>query len=551
MMSSPPYNCVAEAVVDYLVDRDVRHVFVVPGLQIDPLVAALANHPTMVPIVANHELTSGYMADGYARASGGIGASFAIGGPGSAALIGAAVTAKADRSPVLFVTGNIPSADQGRGAFQDAGTMGSNDAEIFGAAVGVSLRCGQADELAPTLVEAARWLALQRPVHLAIAMDVQACVVDAMDDVKPVKSRDKNAPDHVADHLTALPAPDWLARGRVLLVVDKNALALAQTIATAAQTFSLPVASDIHARGIVPEEAAHSVGHLGFMPHPRALAALDDRNALYAERVVAVGCDDGFLRVVQGHHGRVQMVSIAALSTWLASSPVLPDAGEQIARNNWLNQLAAVHRREPTQPTDNRGLSYADVVDSVVTCMPLETMYVVDAGQVRRVATARLLCHQPNTLLVAAGMAPMGWSLGAAIGAKLAQPERPVVALLGDGSMRMHGIEMATAVRYQLPILYVLFDNDAYGSVLARMRNLAEADTARLPPVDWIAFAKAFGVETASASDTAELHHALAGAHSLCKPRLIVARVPAVNPDAGASMDANASAQGLNDKYWE
>jgi acetolactate synthase-1/2/3 large subunit len=129
-------------------------------------------------------------------------------------------------------------------------------------------------------------------------------------------------------------------------------------------------------------------------------------------------------------------------------------------------------------------------------------------------------------------MAPMGWSLGAAIGARLARPRRPVVALLGDGAMRMHGIELATASRYDLPILYVLFDNAAYGSVLARMGNDAEADTARLPAVDWRAFAAAFGVEAHGADDRAELQSALAGASTLRAPRLIIARVPAVEPDA-------------------
>ena len=83
-------TCVADALLDYLHGRGVRHVFVVPGMQIDPLVRALANHATLTPILANHELAAGYMADGYARASGGIGATFAIGGPGCANLVGAA-----------------------------------------------------------------------------------------------------------------------------------------------------------------------------------------------------------------------------------------------------------------------------------------------------------------------------------------------------------------------------------------------------------------------------------------------------------------------------
>jgi len=129
-------------------------------------------------------------------------------------------------------------------------------------------------------------------------------------------------------------------------------------------------------------------------------------------------------------------------------------------------------------------------------------------------------------------MAPMGWSLGAAIGVKLACPGRTVVALLGDGAMRMHGIELATAARHGLPILYVLFDNGAYGSVLARMEGDAEQETARLPAVDWRAFAAAFGVEATIATDAGSLRMALDGVASLAGPRLIIARVPAIEPDA-------------------
>ncbi len=520
---------VAESVLGHLSEQGLRHVFVVPGMQIDPLVKALANHATITPIIANHELAAGYMADGYARACGGIGAAFAIGGPGCANLVGAAVAAKADRSPVLFVTGNIPISAQGRDEFQDAGPRGSNDAEVFRAAVGASLRCDHAGELPKLLAEASRHLAGRRPVHVAVPMDVQAG--DASDVGDAVGTPDRELIPKLPND-AALPANDWFVRGRVLLVAGSDALGIAPAIRTAASAFRLPVASDAGARGIVPEDGPHSAGHIGFMPHPRACAALNSADDKRAERILALGCDEPLLRILNRCHHDVQVVSPAVFAAWLRTAPVMPDAGELAQRKLWLRQLAQVRQPPPRKAAPGEPMSYAEVVDAVVASMPTETIYVVDAGQVRRIAVARLQCRQPRTLFVADGMAPMGWSLGAAIGGQLARPERPVVALLGDGAMRMHGIELATASRYQLPILYLLFDNGAYGSVLARMGNEAEADTARLPLADWCAFASAFGVEAIRAHGTADLQCALSGACALTRPRLIVARVPAVEPDA-------------------
>lgn len=130
------------------------------------------------------------------------------------------------------------------------------------------------------------------------------------------------------------------------------------------------------------------------------------------------------------------------------------------------------------------------------------------------------------------GMAPMGWSLGAAVGAALADAQRPVVALLGDGSMRMHGIELSTAARWRLPILYVLFENRAHCSVLHRMATAEEQAQARLPAVDWLGFAAAFGVGGCRAADAGGLARALAAPWPADAPWLLVVEVPAVDAEA-------------------
>ena len=316
------------------------------------------------------------------------------------------------------------------------------------------------------------------------------------------------------------------------MVVGSQALAIAASVQRASRDFRLLVASDAGARGVVPEDDGHSAGHLGFMAHPRAMAALAGPDNIRAERIVAVGCDENLFAAMQARHGQVQAITPAAFQAWLQATATLPDAQVLEQRSRWLQPLAQLQRSLLRVTVTGERMSYVEVVDTVVNNVENETAFVIDAGQVRRIAVARLQCRQPRSLFVADGMAPMGWSLGAAIGVHLARPSRPVVAMLGDGAMRMHGIELATAARYRIPVLYLLFDNGAYGSVLARMDGAQEADTALLPAVDWCAFASAFGVEAIKADDRQALRLALAGVDRLMAPRLVVVNVPAIDNDA-------------------
>ena len=103
-----------------------------------------------------------------------------------------------------------------------------------------------------------------------------------------------------------------------------------------------------------------------------------------------------------------------------------------------------------------------------------------------------------------------------------------MAAFVGDGSMLMHGIELVSAVRYRLPILFVICENGAYGSQYLRNPSTPMAE---LPKVDWCAFARSLGIETRHAACLESLHAALDGVAEMSLPRLIVAKVPVVDPD--------------------
>ena len=517
-------SSVAEQILSVLSGRGVGHVFLVPGAQIDPFFAALSKSESLRPVIANHELGAGYMADGYARAGGTPGVALSIGAPGAANLLGAAVTARADGSPVLFITGNIPAAMQGQGEFQDGGPQGSNDAALYQSATAASFACSLPEGWQGPLANAERVLASGMPAHLGVPLDVQQAQAEPVTEAVAFARRpDSGLPD------------DLLARGRPLLVVGGAALndrldsVLLQRVAA---EFRVPLVTDWAARGVVPETRREVLGHVGFMPHPRALAALGADSTLSADRLVTVGFARARLgRFLPGHLAVIETTA-AAFAAWALTHAARPDAETLRKRDAWLSMLAGIARPPVEACAEQDTIPLAALVDCANSCLAPTTLIAIDAGQIRRVAASRLVCNVPHSLLMAENMSPMGWGLCAAIGAKLACPDRPVVALVGDGAMRMHGVELATAVRYRLPVLFVVCDNRGYGSIVARMTDEKQAALARLPAVDWCGFARVLGMPAQRVGHIDELRDAFAQVQRLDGPMLLSVPVPLVDGDA-------------------
>src|SRR5262245_23708967 len=165
----------AEFLLRCLRDQGLGHVFLVPGGHIDPLVATLGKGAGPQPVVAAHEEGAGFMADGYARVSGRFGACLCIGGPGAGNILPAAIAARSDRARVLFITGDVPTTLQGRGAFQDGSLDGTNDAEFLRVATVYSEEVELASQLPRQLAAAGRAMfgLPAGPAHLSVPTDVQ------------------------------------------------------------------------------------------------------------------------------------------------------------------------------------------------------------------------------------------------------------------------------------------------------------------------------------------------------------------------------------------
>src|SRR5579871_4305976 len=189
----------AQFLLRCLRDQRLSHVFLVPGGHIDPLVAELGRGAGPQPIVAAHEEGAGFMADGYARVGGGFGACLCIGGPGAGNVLPAAIAALSDRSRVLFVTGDVPTTLQGRGAFQDGSMEGTRDTAFLRLATTFSEEVELISQFPRQLAAAFRAMGgvPPGPVHLSIPTDIQKASLPA-DTAFPTPSAEPSRPVDVA-----------------------------------------------------------------------------------------------------------------------------------------------------------------------------------------------------------------------------------------------------------------------------------------------------------------------------------------------------------------
>lgn len=544
----------------WLIEEGVDTVFLVPGLQIDPLFAHLAAQRRFRLVVANHELAAGFMADGYARASHKLGICLSIGTIGATNTLTAAATALADDSAVLFVTGNVPACLRGQGAFQDGWAGGTNDHQLFQTLLGWSAVAGAGD-LRTQLALAAAWMRAphRRPAHLAIPFDVQQEPVTGTPGLDLIANI---IPPPAAEALEQLQASFPLmanARKPVILAGPRALIpGVAGALRCFAETCHVPIATTLSAKGLLPEQHPLSLGNFGYGGSNRANTALlshevdllvvlgadlNERDSLCWDPRLAAGreillVDPKPLRAggpLRSHHVIAADCAVA-LGAWLreCADRLRPLRDSAPTRHGWCSRWMELPAAAPITE-ESADTSGAIPLEILLTTMrqylPDETVMVVDAGLHRTSAGQYWQARRTGAFFSACSLAPMGWAIAAAVGIQSARPQQPVVVLTGDGCMRMHGSELATLARYRLPVLVVVCDNRGYGSVCRRHPlNGPAAEYNRLPGIDWPRFAEALGVAGAEATNPAQLRHFLEqramNGTSAGHPALLAVRTP-------------------------
>jgi acetolactate synthase-1/2/3 large subunit len=533
-----------------LAAEGVDHVFLVPGGLVDPFLPDLAAQSGVRPIVAAHEAGAAYMADGYARASGRFGACLAIGGPGVTNVVTAAASARADASPVLFVTGQVPTDWEGRGGFQDSSPATLNDVALLAPVTAASMAV-ENPHLTHHHLRACLTKMLagaEAPVHMSLPLDVQRAEVAApwtpLDaSVYGPRFVDVTAVERLWRVLVPEGGNAAPTRVAILAGAGVEKADASKRLIDFAEQFEIPVATTLRAKGVFPEDHRLSLGIFGYAGHRHAIEAflsgkvevlivlgsgLSQRDTLFWDKKMLpskalVHVDVDPTVIGRTFHTDVPVVgdcreALALMAEGGSARINRFRAGNQ-ARAAWLRQIRSAgpafydpeNRESAAVP-----LHPARVATALRRALPREACLAVDSGAHRAFFAHYFRAYGPRTYFTAANLGPMGWAIPAAVGIKAALPEKPVACVTGDGCMLMHGMEVATAARYGLSVVFVVINNQALGNVWLRaiQEGAGPGALAELPCHDFAAFGRAMGARGLTVTEPDELDGAFAEALS-------------------------------------
>lgn len=546
---------VVEKILDVLQQTGIDHIFMVPGGYVDPFLSAFKKFPKIKPIIAAHEGGATFMADGYARVSGKFGVALGIGGPGVTNMTTGIANAYTDRVPLFVITGETKTFWAGRGAFQDSSLGGINDSSILSSITSKKVYLENTKTLENDLEELFRHMlghATRGPVHLSLPADLQLleCSLQYQPNINSLHQHrivDKNSSAKTWEY--------FKDANKIAILAGTGAMesqASAELIKFAEQ-FAIPVATTLTAKGVFPENHPLSLGVFGWFGNRRAIETLlsDELEVLivlasrlhFADTMAwtqklkpkkALIINDINEANIYGNY-RPDLIVVGDTQEYLKTLNHAEAAQQSILessiskRKTWISELQKISKcyAEKNLESDATPLHPARITHELQKIMPKDTVLFNGEG-----ATNFITAHYWQSLesrkffMPVKYLSPMGWSIAAAIGGKFATSS-PVVCVIGDGSMLMHGIEIQTAARYNLPIIVIVMNNAAHGNPQLRAKTVGEYESKllELPRHDWAAIANSLGAVGFSVTQPEELISVLQKALILNKTVLIDATV--------------------------
>jgi thiamine pyrophosphate-dependent acetolactate synthase large subunit-like protein len=500
---NPNPTC-GEALVRLLESYGVDTVFGVPGVHTLELYRGLATSGIR-HVLPRHEQGAGFMADGYARLSGRPGVCFVITGPGVTNAATSLGQAYSDSVPLLLISSVNSTRTLGKGwgelhEIRDQRGL-TRPLTAFSA---TALSPGDVPDLlarAFAVFASAR----PRPVHIEIPTDVLAASVRQRWTPRAVPSRAVPEESRTAEAAALLAKAE-----RPIILVGGGALSARDAIIAIAERLDAPVITSLAAKGLIPDTHPLSAGSTLWLAATQAcLAAADVVLALGSElaatdslakslvipgKLIRVDIDPG--KLVDRQPAEIAILADAAataeaIATGLAS-------GHASGWNGTAKARVAQARRANLDAATPLQRVHLKVLETLRAALPEPAVVTADMTHLAYTGNCFFSTEQPRGWIYPAGYGTLGFALPAAIGAKLAAPERPVVALAGDAGVLYTAQELATAAELGLPLLVVLWNNQALGQIRDDMiaKGIPELGVIQKNP-DFLMLARAFGCHAA------------------------------------------------------
>ncbi len=508
---------VSDVIVATLKELGVNTFYGSPGGAICPIYDALLDHPTMRVINTRHETGAAFMAMGHSKVGGSLPCILMTSGPGITNALTGLASAYADGVPMIAIGGEVPRKNFGRGALQEGS---SSHLDILGMVRSVTKFSAEISNprAAASIIRKAVATALsgrQGPVFLSLPLDI------ANEQVRPMRSATQVSTQFALDEETIAEAAKALQNStRALILVGSGARhpEAARLVGTLAATLNIPVCTTPRAKGLFPESDPLSLGVFGFGGHPSATEYLEKG----IDTLIAVGCGLGetgtnswspvlqpsqtFIQIdIDGAQiGKNYQVDYGLIGP---SHLVLRSLVAKVSRRPPARAMQGVKYLNPGEMLDDAlPLKSGRVIASLQDICPEDTIFTSDIGEHTIFALHYLKIDRPDGFLVSTGMGSMGSGIGAAIGAKVVRPDRPVVAICGDYGFQMGGNEVATCVQSEIGVVFAIF-NDARMRMVesGQTRVFGRSGVMHGPRNDFAAMARSMGARGLTIRTVADL----------------------------------------------
>ncbi len=563
---------VYEAVVAALESIGVDAAFGGAGENAAGMMLALDKSDQIRPIIAKNEQGAAFMACGYAMFTDKLGVCFATAGPGAFNLISGLCVALTDSYPVLAVTGYSTVAWDGRGTLNETSGLfrTPNSAMMFDAVTKKDPETGEpanylvtsADDLMPTLQKAIEVAYSGRPgpVHVAVAEDITDPAIKVsnfsplripFDPVKPDQAR--------VDGAATLLAATINEGKRVVLLSGFGAILSGANEAVLAfvERFQIPVVTTMDGKGIVDEEHDLAIGLYCDSGHKAAWEIFDSADVIialgnsFAQHATFDFSDKLFDERALVH---INIDAAEIDKVYRADHAIISDAKLAIAA---LHE-AMDDRVGPVAAQDYRPKDYDErfiisptpklhpgrMVQAISRMLPDRGVVLADAGAHAAWCGYYLELNEGQNFRKPGTYGPMGIAVNGALGVKYADMDRTVVAAVGDGSYLMSGFELMTAVQYDIPVIWVIFNDREFKLIkLYQIAAFRRCGLVEFDNPDYAAYARACGAQGYTVDRLNEFEDVFATALASRKPTLIDARItrlalPNYSPDPDGILSA-------------
>ena len=527
-----------EAIIESLKNMGVKTIFGYPGGQTIPFYDMLYD-ADIDHILVRHEQAASHAADGFARASGEVGVCLATSGPGATNLVTGIGTAFMDSSPIVAITGQVPTHLIGNDAFQEA--------DIIGITMPIVKHSFQPKDpdLIPSMIKTSFEIASTGrpgPVLIDVPKEVQEGELTRFDDTlidtpgyNPTVKGNLRQVKKACDLIKEAKKPMILAGAGVII---SNACCELKQLA---KTINAPVMTSLLGKGAIDETSDLALGMLGMHGRKVSNDYINESDLLIAigirfsdrttgrldsfapdTKIIHIDIDPAEI----GKNVDVDLPIVGDARNVLSSlNKVLNDYHPSKEVNDWTDMIKAKKLELlPRVTYDDVPLKPQRVIKEISEVLTPESILTTDVGQNQMWAAHFYNTQKPRKFISSGGLGTMGFGFPSAIGAKVACPDNPVVSINGDGGFLMVCQELATVREYDIPVIAVVLENRTLGMVYqwqSLLYDKRHSQTLLGNSPDFVKLAESFGVNAQRVTKPGETKEALTKAIKDNEPILI------------------------------